>query len=212
MCKSIDDEFLEIACRHGFKAGTTFLLSVLHNGRYSLANIGDSCAFLLKQSGVISKLTVDQTPERPDEYNRIVKNNGFVFKKDNVWRVDGSIAVSRAIGDYPYKQYLISEPETYSAQVQSNDDLLILSTDGLFQIYSQEQLAQMIQKYRLQGLSLEQVAAKITDECCNCTSKWKVGNQENSSSKRRHFRGTESYCKDNVTLILIDLKKYFSDF
>ena len=48
---------------------------------------------------MIKKLTVDQTPDRHDEYNRIVKNNGFVFNKDNVWRVDGSIAVSRAIGD-----------------------------------------------------------------------------------------------------------------
>jgi len=32
--------------------------------------------------------------------------------KDDIARVDGSIAVSRAIGDIKYKKYLIPEPET----------------------------------------------------------------------------------------------------
>lgn len=34
--------------------------------------------------------------------------------KGDVARVDGSLAVSRAIGDIKYKQYLIPEPETYN--------------------------------------------------------------------------------------------------
>jgi hypothetical protein len=72
----------------------------------------------------------------------------------------------------------------------------------------------MISKYRLQGLSLDQVSSKIVDDCCNCTSKWKVGSQENSTTKKRHFRGAqqESYCRDNVTLMLIDIKKYYSNY
>lgn len=57
------------------------------------------------------KLTDDQTPNRSDEYDRIVRNNGFVTFKDGVARVDGSLAVSRAIGDLKYKQFLSSDPE-----------------------------------------------------------------------------------------------------
>jgi serine/threonine protein phosphatase PrpC len=49
------------------------------------------------------KLTDDQVPNRSDEFDRIVKNNGFVTMKDGVARVDGSLAVSRAIGDLKYK-------------------------------------------------------------------------------------------------------------
>jgi len=54
---------------------------------------------LMKTSGKMLKLTDEQTPNRDDEYNRIVRNNGFVTMKNDVARVDGSLAVSRAIGD-----------------------------------------------------------------------------------------------------------------
>jgi protein phosphatase 1L len=87
------------------------LLSMISNGYYGISNLGDSCAHLLKQNGSLTKLTDDQTPSRSDEYERIVRNNGFVTMKDGVARVDGSLAVSRAIGDLKYKQFLVSEPE-----------------------------------------------------------------------------------------------------
>lgn len=96
---------------------------------------------LLKQNGKMLKLTDEQTPNRDDEYNRIVRNNGFVSMKNDVARVDGSLAVSRAIGDIQYKQYVIPQPETYNYQIQPNDDLLILSTDGLYLVFSEQEVA-----------------------------------------------------------------------
>jgi len=63
------------------------------------------------------KLTDDHTPNRSDEYERIVANNGFVTMKDGIARVDGSLAVSRAIGDIKYKEFLISDPEISSFQI-----------------------------------------------------------------------------------------------
>jgi protein phosphatase 1L len=110
----LDDEFCELARCQNLKAGSTLLLSLVSNGAFTIANIGDSSAMLLKQNGKMLKLTDEQTPNRDDEYNRIVRNNGFVTVKDDVARVDGSLAVSRAIGDLKYKQYLIPEPETYT--------------------------------------------------------------------------------------------------
>jgi protein phosphatase 1L len=87
---------------------------MIHNGAFTIANIGDSCAMLLKKNGKHLKLTTEQTPNRDDEYNRIIRNNGYVTMKDDIARVDGSLAVSRAIGDIQYKEYLISEPEAYT--------------------------------------------------------------------------------------------------
>ena len=114
MCKDLDDEFLQVARQSKMKAGSTLLLSLIQNGGFTIANIGDSSAILLKQNGKYLKLTDEQTPNRDDEFNRIVRNNGLVIVKDDVARVDGSIAVSRAIGDIQYKKYLIPEPETYT--------------------------------------------------------------------------------------------------
>ena len=44
VCKELDDEFLKMAKTYDFKAGTTLLLSIIHNGRFTIANIGDSAA------------------------------------------------------------------------------------------------------------------------------------------------------------------------
>lgn len=103
MCNQLDSDFLEIAKADKIKAGSTLLMSMVSNGSFGIANLGDSTAHLLKQNGRIMKLTDDQTPNRSDEYDRIVRNNGFVTMKDGVARVDGSLAVSRAIGDIKYK-------------------------------------------------------------------------------------------------------------
>jgi len=67
-----------------------------------------------------------------------LKNNGLIQVKNGVARVDGSIAVSRAIGDLKYKQFLIPEPESQTYNIQEDDDLLILSTDGLFLVMNEE--------------------------------------------------------------------------
>jgi len=109
--------------------------------------------------------------------------------KDGVARVDGSLAVSRAIGDLKYKQFLISEPECSTHTIDSDDDLLILATDGLFMVFSEEKIALMVSEMRKSGLSLKEISSKICFECC-----------------------TNYNCKDNVTLIIVDLKKQLADF
>ena len=96
------------------KAGSTLLLSLIQNGGFTISNIGDSYAMLLKQNGKYLKLTDEQTPNRQDEFNRIERNGGLVLVKNDIAKVDGRIAVSRAIGDIQYKKYLIPEPETHT--------------------------------------------------------------------------------------------------
>ena len=155
-----------------------------------MANIGDSSAMLVKKTGLSQKLTADQTPARDDEYSRIVNSHGLVSFRDGVARVDGSVAVSRAIGDLRYKQFIISEPETTFHQIDHSDDVLVLATDGLYMVYTEAELAKMVHEMRQEGTySLEEIAQKITDECC-----------------------TNYHCKDNVTVVLVDLQQHFNDF
>ena len=73
-----------------------------------------------------------------------MSNGGLVTVKGNVARVDGSIAVSRAIGDIKYKDNLIPVPEVSSHQLDTSDDLLVMSTDGLFQVYNEAEAARKI--------------------------------------------------------------------
>lgn len=49
-----------------------------------------------------------------------------------VWRIQGSLAVSRGIGDQHLKQWVISEPETKIIGIKPECEFLILASDGLW--------------------------------------------------------------------------------
>lgn len=59
VCSSLDTDFIKEAKRHGIKSGSTLLFSVINNGHLSIANVGDSCGFLMKNNGCMTKVTVD---------------------------------------------------------------------------------------------------------------------------------------------------------
>ena len=50
-----------------------------------------------------------------------------------VWRLQGSLAVSRAIGDRHLKQWVTAEPETKIVQIEPTLEFLILASDGLWE-------------------------------------------------------------------------------
>lgn len=63
--------------------------------------------------GIAIPLSNDHKPNNLDEMTRIRENGGYISNKDGCWRVEGSLATSRALGDYPLKmkKVLIADPE-----------------------------------------------------------------------------------------------------
>jgi protein phosphatase 1L len=57
---------------------------------------------------------------------------GFLHCRNGIWRVHGSIAVSRAIGDLHLKEWIISEPEIKRVPLTSDCQFLIMASDGLW--------------------------------------------------------------------------------
>lgn len=49
-----------------------------------------------------------------------------------VWRIQGSLAVSRGIGDRHLKQWVIAEPKTTIFGIKPEHEFLILASDGLW--------------------------------------------------------------------------------
>lgn len=93
---------------------------------------------MLNKTGDITKVTYDQTPERKEEKERIQNQGGMVQCLNGVYRVDGSLAVSRAIGNCDIKSYIIAEPEVTHHDLTEDDDLLILTSDGLMRVYGEK--------------------------------------------------------------------------
>lgn len=85
---------------------------------------------------------------------------------------------------------MICEPEFVSHKLEAQDDLLILSTDGLYRSMSQGRVVDRVRSLRAAGLSLSQICGQIVDEVLQ---------------DGRHPSN------DNVTLMIVDLAAYYRD-
>lgn len=82
-----------------FQSGTTAVCALLRPKDKTLyiAWVGDSQALLVRQ-GRVYQCVHPHKPEREDEKLRIQEKGGTVIHW-GVWRVNGQLAVSRAIGE-----------------------------------------------------------------------------------------------------------------
>lgn len=66
----------------------------------------------------------------------LLLQGGYVDLCNGIWRVQGSLAVTRAIGDAHLKQWVIAEPETREIRIEPRHEFLILASDGLWETVS----------------------------------------------------------------------------
>ncbi|TVU25061.1 hypothetical protein EJB05_27537, partial [Eragrostis curvula] len=97
------------------------------------------------------ELTKDHHPDREDERSRVEASGGYVLEWAGVYRVNGELALSRAIGDVPYKRYgVISTPELTGWQFLSpNDSFLIASSDGIFEKMTMQDVCDLMLNVKL---------------------------------------------------------------
>ncbi|KAK4480699.1 hypothetical protein RD792_013781, partial [Penstemon davidsonii] len=111
--------------------GTCCVTVLIHKGHIFVSNVGD-CRAVMSQGGIEEALTLDHKPSLKDEKDRIKSLGGYVDCCHGVWRVHGSLAVSRAIGDRHLKQWVIAEPTTKVLKIMPDSEFLILASDGLW--------------------------------------------------------------------------------
>ncbi|KAL2540102.1 putative protein phosphatase 2C 75 [Abeliophyllum distichum] len=116
--------------------GSTAVVAVLTPEHIVVANCGDSRAVLCR-GGRVVPLSYDHKPDREDERARIEACGGRVVFLDGA-RVEGILAMSRAIGDRCLKPFVISEPEISFTGRDEEDEFLILASDGLWDVMSSE--------------------------------------------------------------------------
>jgi serine/threonine protein phosphatase PrpC len=122
-----------------------------------VANVGDSRAMVIRADGTLTLLSEDHKPDNPEEKDRIQKAGGHVM--DN--RVDGQLAMSRAMGDFPYKsnpelaaheQKVISVPDIQRTSVQAGD-MLLLCCDGIVEAMQNSQVADFLHSKRASSMA-----------------------------------------------------------
>ncbi|KAK8921228.1 putative protein phosphatase 2C 77 [Platanthera zijinensis] len=137
-----DREFLS----QGLSSGTCAATVLLRNGELYASNVGD-CRVVMSRKGIANVLTSDLRPEREDERIRIESLGGYVSCHNGVWRVQDSLAISRAIGDANMKEWIISEPETRKIQLDRDCEFLVMASDGLWDKVSNQEAVDVVMKH-----------------------------------------------------------------
>lgn len=150
------------------KSGTTANICILFNKNLICVNIGDSRSILCRKNKIL-QLSFDHKPMNEKEYKRITNTNGFV--QDN--RLNGRLAVSRAIGDNEFKHSnknlspLISHPDIYVYKICENDKYIVVACDGLWDVMSHKDVCDFIDKLLLKNIDLNLIAKYLTDYAIN---------------------------------------------
>lgn len=117
------------------RSGTTAVVGLITPTHILVANCGDSRSVLGRSGGAAQAMSFDHKPDNEGERARIVAAGGSVSGK----RVDGELAVSRALGDFQFKmnhamknteQRVSAEPEFVCVERGGSDEFLILACDG----------------------------------------------------------------------------------
>eukprot|EP00605_Chrysophyceae_sp_TOSAG23-4_P002007 GSChrysophyteH1.ASY1.ANO1.2221.1 assembled CDS len=177
-----DAEFSANAKMRYLNDGSTALVVAINKRILYVGNAGDCRAILIKKPSTplpltgntyqdkqnmyetdVEVLTSDHKPNRPDEEQRIKKLGGRVVHWGR-WRVEGVLAVSRAIGDIALQPYVTCDPElTMRPLVDGVDLLLLIASDGVWDVLSNEDAARCVMQAVLTK-PWAQVAHELCDE------------------------------------------------
>lgn len=136
--------------------------------------------------GNIIRLLTSTRAFQEKEKKRIEENGGFV-EMNGVWRVQGILATSRALGDFPLKDknLITCEPDVMKFKLRgSSPSFAVLASDGLWDTHTNENVAHYIRKRLKKGRTTKDVAKSLVEDAI------------------------EKDSLDNITVLIIDLKKY----
>jgi len=135
-----------------------------------VSNAGDSRIILSTRDGKTIPLSRDHKPSLPTEIKRIRKAGGFV----ECDRVNGSLALSRALGDLsfkanphltPDKQAVTADPETLEYLVTDDDEFIVIACDGIWDSMDNQEVVDFIRNKLGQGKKLGTICEDLVDFC-----------------------------------------------
>ncbi|KAI1319948.1 Protein phosphatase 2C 2 [Mortierella claussenii] len=174
---AIKNGFLEMdrALRHdpeygGDSSGCTAITATISDKNVLyIGNAGDSRAVLGSDGSAIA-LSNDHKPVNKGESSRIVAAGGFVESG----RVNGSLALSRALGDFEFKmnstlgpedQIVTANPVIVEHKLTDDDEFLVLACDGIWDCMSSQEVVTFVRKGIADRIPLDTICEMTMDHC-----------------------------------------------
>jgi protein phosphatase 1B len=171
------------------QSGCTAVICVVTTRFIMCANAGDSRC-VIGTNKEAKGMSEDHKPDDTIEKTRIEKAGGYV----HFGRVEGNLAVSRAFGDFEYKnrpdltqteQKVSCLPDIFLHYRSPQDDVLLLACDGLWDVMSNAEAISELNGYLTEGgadAPLDVVASRMLDSSLQKGS------------------------KDNISAVIVDLR------
>ncbi|PHZ15032.1 PP2C-domain-containing protein [Rhizopus microsporus ATCC 52813] len=151
-------------------SGCTAIVALLtKDNMLYIGNAGDSRAIICTNGRAIA-LSDDHKPSNPKETARIEKAGGHV----EFGRVNGNLALSRALGDFEFKsatnlppeqQVVTADPDITKHKITEKDEFMVLACDGIWDCMTNQEVASFVRQQIAEHAPLETICEKLMDHC-----------------------------------------------
>ncbi|KAJ5533608.1 Protein phosphatase 2C [Penicillium pulvis] len=150
-------------------SGCTASTSIISKNKIWVANAGDSRS-VLGVKGRAKPLSFDHKPQNEGEKARISAAGGFV----DFGRVNGNLALSRAIGDFEFKkspelspeqQIVTAYPDVTVHEVTQDDEFLVIACDGIWDCQSSQAVVEFVRRGIAAKQDLYRICENMMDNC-----------------------------------------------
>ncbi|KAL2148382.1 hypothetical protein VTH82DRAFT_2302 [Thermothelomyces myriococcoides] len=150
-------------------SGCTACVGLITDDKIYIANAGDSRS-VLGVKGRAKPLSFDHKPQNEGEKARIVAAGGFV----DFGRVNGNLALSRAIGDFEFKksaelapeqQIVTAYPDVVVHEITDDDEFLVIACDGIWDCQSSQAVIEFVRRGIAAKQDLDKICENMMDNC-----------------------------------------------
>ncbi|KAH7358933.1 protein phosphatase 2C [Plectosphaerella cucumerina] len=150
-------------------SGCTACVGLINDEKIYIANAGDSRS-VLGIKGRAKPLSQDHKPQLEAEKSRITAAGGFV----DFGRVNGNLALSRAIGDFEFKksaelapeaQIVTAFPDVEIHELTDDDEFLVVACDGIWDCQSSQAVVEFVRRGIAAKQDLDKICENMMDNC-----------------------------------------------
>ncbi|KAL1459957.1 hypothetical protein WDU94_011902 [Cyamophila willieti] len=165
----IDAAMVEDDTLESQECGSTVNCILIKDNKLYCANAGDSRAIAFV-NGVVQPLSQDHKPNNAKERKRIQDAGGRVEYN----RVNGMLALSRALGDHQFKQNeslgpreqaVTALPDVTEKKVTPDWEFLVIACDGIWEVMSNQEVAKFVQDRIAKRMEPEEICEELMDHC-----------------------------------------------
>lgn len=150
-------------------SGCTASVGIVTMDKIYVGNAGDSRS-VLGIKGRAKPLSFDHKPQNEGEKARICAAGGFV----DFGRVNGNLALSRAIGDFEFKksadlppeqQIVTAFPDVTIHDIGEDDEFIVIACDGIWDCQSSQAVVEFVRRGIAAKQELHSICENMMDNC-----------------------------------------------